>query len=135
MDDVIRAFEEGERGGVASAWGRLDQRVLAHFRAEDRHLIPTLLRSNPRTAAAVLAEHRHLRARLLELGTGVDLHTVNLAMARAFVDELRAHGAHEDRMLYRWADDQASDSVRLPLIQEVDAARSTDSSAASNSST
>jgi hypothetical protein len=98
-------------------------------------LIPPLLASNPRAAAAILAEHRHLRARFVELGTGVDLHIVNLRMVRAFVDELRAHAAHEDRMLYRWADEEAADSVRLPLIQAVGGAPSTDSSAISSSAT
>jgi len=134
LDAVIQAFEGGDREAVAAIWTRFDRQLLAHFAAEERHLIPTLLSSSPRAAAAILAEHRHLRARLVELGAGVDLHIVNLRMARAFIDELRAHAAHEDRTLYRWADEQAADSIRLPLIQAVDAP-STDSSAASNSST
>ena len=135
IDAVIQAFERGERETVAAIWTRFERQFLAHFAAEERFLIPPLLASNPRAAAAILAEHRHLRARFVELGTGVDLHIVNLRMVRAFVDELRAHAAHEDRMLYRWADEEAADSVRLPLIQAVGGAPSTDSSAISSSST
>jgi hemerythrin len=135
LDAVIQAFESGDREAVAAVWTRFDRQLLAHFAAEERYLIPTLLSSSPRAAAAILAEHRHLRARLVELGAGVDLHIVNLRMARGFIDDLRAHAAHEDRTLYRWADEQAADSIRLPLIQAVDAAPSTDSRVASNSST
>jgi hemerythrin len=135
VDAVIQAFERGEREVVAAIWTRFERQFLAHFAAEERYLIPGLLGSNPRAAAAILAEHRHLRARFIELGMGVDLHTVNLRMVRAFVDELRAHAAHEDRMLYRWADEQAADSVLVSLIQAVGGAPSTDSSAISNSST
>jgi hypothetical protein len=46
----------------------------------------------------------------------VDLHLVRLEAARHFVDELRAHARNEDRLLYRWADDQLDDDAQLATI-------------------
>ena len=132
---LIEAVEVGDREGVSVAWTGFEDRLAAHFDAEEQFLIPAILPGNPRVAAAILAEHRHLRARLAELAAGVDLHIVSLRMVRAFIDEIRAHAAHEDRLLYRWADEAAPDSARAPLLQAIGALPSTDSSAASSSST
>lgn len=134
LERVIAAFESGDRSAVSAAWMRLEGRLLAHFDAEEQHLIPMLLRAHPRAATAVLADHRHLRARLAELGAGVNLRVVNVRTARAFFDELRAHAAHEERALYRWADEHAPDSVRASLLQAVEVPR-IDSSADSSAST
>jgi hypothetical protein len=64
----------------------------------------------------VLAEHEEIRARLLELGTGVDLHIVKLDAARAFVDELRAHAEHEEKVLYHWADEHLDEAERASFL-------------------
>jgi len=135
LERLIEAFDVGDRERVSAEWTRFERRLAAHFDAEERFLIPAILPGNPRAAAAILAEHRHLRGRLAELATGVDLYAVSLRMVRAFIDEIRAHAAHEDRLLYRWADEAAPDSVRSPVLQALGALASTDSSAASSAST
>lgn len=80
-------------------------------------MIPALLQVNEREARAISAEHRHIRARLTELGAGVDLHIVRLKTVRAFIDELRAHANHEDKMLYQWADEHLGESDRAILLR------------------
>lgn len=119
LEQVLAAFEANDREGVATSWTRFDAQLLAHLAAEERHLIPALFRVNQRDARSLLEEHRHIRARLTELGAGVDLHIVRLAAARAFIEELRAHARHEDSLLYRWADENVADSDRMELLQAI----------------
>src|SRR5262249_54453386 len=109
LDEVLRAFEAGDRERGATRWTEFDARLLSHMEAEEHHLIPLLMRTNERAARAILEEHKHFRSRLTELGAGVDLHTVRLSAARELIDELKAHSAHEDRMLYSWADKHVDD--------------------------
>jgi hypothetical protein len=53
---------------------------------------------------------------LIELGAGVDLHAIRLDTARAFIDELRAHAKHEDRVLYSWADERVREEDGRSLL-------------------
>jgi hemerythrin superfamily protein len=119
FEELLSAFEENDREGVATTWSEFDRRLLAHMNAEERYLIPSLFRVDPRAARTILEEHRHLRARLTELGAGVDLHVVRLEAARGFVDELRAHARNEDRLLYRWADEHVAEADRKSLLKEL----------------
>lgn len=113
---VLTAFERNDRSAVATAWTEFDARLLAHLEAEERYLIPALSRVNERAARAIIEEHKHLRGRLTELGAGVDLHIVRLDMARQFIEDLRAHARHEDRILYRWADEHFSETERAAAL-------------------
>jgi hemerythrin-like domain-containing protein len=123
LDRVIEAFEDGDRERVATTWTEFDRDLQLHLAAEEQYLVPALLERNRRAAQAVLAEHQHFRARLTELGAGVDLHIVDLRVVRAFVDELRAHARHEDRVLYLGADEQMEEPDRTSLLQAVSLGR------------
>jgi hypothetical protein len=101
---LLDAFAASDREGVARLWAGFDERLARHLDAEERFMIPQLFASRPRDARAILEEHRHIRARLVELGCSVDLHTIRLETVRGFVHELRAHARHEEDALYRWAD-------------------------------
>ena len=113
---VLDAFEADDRQQVAEVWTEFDSRLNAHMDAEERFLIPVLQRRNERAARAILEEHRHFRARLTQLCTEVDLHTVRLHEARGLIDELRAHSAHEDRMLYSTVGSELGPSERSSLF-------------------
>jgi hemerythrin superfamily protein len=117
LTGVLRAFEADDRERIATLWNQFDTRLLAHLKTEEKYLIPALMRLNERAARAILEEHRHFRARLTELGAGVDLHIVRLKTARAFIDELRAHANHEDKMLYQWADEHLPEADRTTLLR------------------
>jgi hemerythrin HHE cation binding domain-containing protein len=113
---LIAAFGAGDREGIARLWAEFDGRVTRHLGAEERLLIPSLLPAHPREAAAFLAEHRHIRARLLDLGGRVDLGIMEFEMASGFIEELRAHARHEDDALYRWADDHLNASEQTAAL-------------------
>jgi hemerythrin-like domain-containing protein len=116
LSRVVSAFEEGDREEVARVWSEFDRALLAHLEAEERHLLPPLMRARPRSANAILREHKMIRDRLTELGAGVDLHVVRLDTAREFIDELRAHARHEEKVFYPWADEHVEDSIRKTLL-------------------
>jgi hemerythrin-like domain-containing protein len=113
---LLAAFEADDREQVAISWTEFDAGLLAHLEAEEKFLIPALFRASERDARAILEEHRHIRARLVVLGAGVDLHIVRLDEASAFIDELRAHAHHEDALMYPWADQRLDVSERQSLF-------------------
>jgi hemerythrin-like domain-containing protein len=116
LEQVLAAFEANDQDSVATSWAKFDTELLAHLDAEERFLIPPLFQVNQRAARTILEEHRHIRTRLTELGAGVDLHIVRLGAARAFIEELRAHARHEDRLLYQWADEYVGEADRGLLL-------------------
>jgi hemerythrin-like domain-containing protein len=117
LERVLAICEDDDREDVAAIWTEFDARLLAHMEAEERYLIPLLHRTNPRACRAILEEHKHFRARLTVLCTEVDLHTIRVHEARAFIDELRAHSAHEDRTLYTLADRELEPAARESLFR------------------
>jgi hemerythrin superfamily protein len=122
LQAVLEAFEANDRERVAATWSEFDKTLLAHMNVEEKYLVPLLLKTKQRAAFAILREHGMIRDRLLELGAGVDLHIVKLDMVRTFIDELRAHARHEDRVLYSWADEHMGDAGRTSLAAIIDAA-------------
>ncbi|HVW24454.1 MAG TPA: hemerythrin domain-containing protein [Polyangiaceae bacterium] len=116
FQQVISAFEAGSREDVDAIWSRFDRELLEHMEAEERCLVPWLFRADQRAARSIIQEHRLIQSRLVELGESVDLHTIRLDVARTFIDELRAHAKHEDRVLYSWADEHVPEEDRRSLL-------------------
>lgn len=117
MSRVLEACESDDREGLATAWTEFDAGLSAHLDTEDKLLIPNLMRTNEREAWAILSEHRHIRTRLVELGTAVDLHAVRLDAARSFIDDLRAHASHEDQVLYQHAEDSLEPEEHASILE------------------
>src|SRR5262245_33839590 len=109
LDSTLRAIEANDRDAIDSKFTEFDCGLRTHLEAEERHLLPALLRSDPRSARAIMAEHRHIRTRLLELASAIDLHTIRFSTANSFAGELRAHASREDALLYQWADEHLGD--------------------------
>ena len=104
LERLIHSLEKGPPPRVSAVWANFEAELLCRSDTEERHLIPDLFEKNPRAARAILEEHKHLRARLAELRAAVGQRQGVLFAARTFADELRAHCAHESRVLYSRAD-------------------------------
>lgn len=102
VEELLVALESDDAHAIASAWSRLEAELLAHFEAEETHLIPELVRTSQRDARVIIGEHRHLRSRISELGATARRHTLRPETARNFISELRAHARNEDRLLYSY---------------------------------
>ncbi len=122
FDEVLAAFRRGDREEAADTFARFERRLERHLDFEDDVMLPAMRRVVPEEAGTLAADHRQIRARLAELGVGVDLHLTRATWVAEFVELLRAHAAREDEVLYQWADDPAVglDHVaalrRLPAI-------------------
>jgi hemerythrin len=108
FDDLVLAFRSGNRDEAAAMFRELERRLEDHLATEDELLLPSLRHADPAEAAALADEHRRIRARLLELGVGVDLHLTRATWVEQFVDLLRSHARREDELLYRWASEPAA---------------------------
>jgi hemerythrin len=119
FDYLLEEFEAGDRAGTQKMWTRFEGGLTAHLNAEEKYLLPIFGKAYPAEAAALLHEHQLIRARVEELGVGVELHLVNLAIARELVETLRAHARREDEMMYGWAEREAGLAELEALASEV----------------
>lgn len=89
-------------------WDAFAHRLLTTIDAEERELLPGFLDAQERDARAIVREHHDLRQRVASvraLLTNDEGPTLGLdAEVDALVASLRAHLAHESRLLYAWAD-------------------------------
>lgn len=119
MGRLLEAFADNDRELVSSLWAEFESGLLAHLEAEEKFMIPILLRVSERDARVLIQEHKHIRTQLSELGIGVDLHLVRLEAARSFINELQAHAQHEDSLLYRRADAELDDGERASIFESL----------------
>jgi hypothetical protein len=97
---------------VRDLWTNFERKLTEHFDVEERSLLADLLAARPREARVILEEHRYLRGRMAQLRA--TLPNLSAAAARTFLDELSAHGNHEERVLYRWAESRAPAAAKEP---------------------
>jgi hemerythrin-like domain-containing protein len=109
LDQLIAAYETNDREIAASAYAEVEHRLFAHFEVEEHALFPEFARTQPAETKRLLEEHRWIRARVEELGVGVDLHATRVGAIRELVQMLRSHASRENALLYRWADQTFSD--------------------------
>jgi hemerythrin-like domain-containing protein len=120
FEDMLNAFEDGMREELSQIWTRFENELQRHMDAEEKFLLPAFARVNATEAEDILAEHQEFRSRLAELGIGVDLHIVRLAVASKFIDRLRAHAHREDELLYQWADESLDEGSRISLLRALE---------------
>jgi hemerythrin-like domain-containing protein len=114
--ELIAAFEADAREDVARLWSDFDVGLRTHLQLEEQHIFPQFGKDHSAEVAALLRDHEHIRAQLLELGVGVDLHMTNDERVERFIDRLRIHAAREDALMYQWAarglEAEAASSIR-----------------------
>ena len=86
---------------------------------EDRELLPALARIDPEEAAALAADHQRLRARLTEVGVGVDLHATRAHDVRELIVDLGKHAWREGELMYRWAGDVFDEPTRRNWLRRL----------------
>jgi hemerythrin-like domain-containing protein len=124
--ELIAAFEADAREDVACLWSEFDVGLRTHLQLEEQHIFPEFGKAHAAEVAALLRDHELIRAQLLELGVGVDLHITNDERVERFIDRLRAHAAREDALMYQWAAHQLPPEADSPIrgwLQKVLAGR------------
>ena len=83
--------------------------VLEHVAAEEEVILPFYELFDAADAALIRADHARIREELTRAGIETDLHAMRVERMKGLVEALRAHSAHEDSVMYPWA------QVHLPL--------------------
>jgi hemerythrin-like domain-containing protein len=117
FERLLEAIESNDRDRIRALWSTFERRLGWHIDLESRALIPELRKENAAEAEWLVNEHESIRRGLLELGTAVDLHMLRYDAARALIEEVREHTAHEDAVLYRWADATLSPNDKMTFAQ------------------
>jgi hemerythrin-like domain-containing protein len=103
FEELIAACRADASDEVRRLWDAFDGALQSHFDLEEQHIFPEVSRVDPKEVAALVREHGQLRAKLLELGIGVDLHLIRTEAVVDFIAALKAHARREDALMYRWA--------------------------------
>lgn len=119
FERLVATFQAGDRDQAAQMFREFERRLETHLALEDDHLVPALAATDRGEAEAIAADHRRLRARVTELGVGVDLHLTRATAVADLVDELRNHASREDAVLYRWADEALDEPTRHTLLERM----------------
>jgi hypothetical protein len=114
---LVVALASNDRAKATQLWTGLESGLVIHMKAEEARLIPALLVARERDTRVLVQEHRHVRARLVDLGSEFALQAVRPNSLRNFIDEMRAHAKTEDRLLYQWADVNMDDAGRTSAIE------------------
>ena len=100
---LLTALDGGDAQRSASAMADLARRLLDHFDREEKQWLPELVTHHAGDARLLVEEHRYIRARLLALRADAARGALRREDARSFVDEVRAHAAHEEAIFQRHA--------------------------------
>ena len=95
---LLEALSRGDIGDIDTEWRSAERGVLDHLQREEHTVLARLFESRPREARALFEDHAYLRRRLVQLRA--TLPRLSLDSVRAFADEVKAHGRHEDAVLY-----------------------------------
>jgi hemerythrin-like domain-containing protein len=114
---VVLAIENEGPEGASTFWAEFARATSHHLDSEEELLIARLLATRPREGRALLAEHHHLRARMVDLSVDFGRGSTRIRTARGFIEELRAHARHEDTVLYEWANQHLTQAECKALFE------------------
>jgi hemerythrin-like domain-containing protein len=123
FDALVQALRADARDEALRLWAAFDDGLCRHMALEEAQLLRALASEDPREAAELLQEHEDIRARLAELGVGVDLHQVGADVVSRFVEQLRRHARREDALAYRWAERNLPPEERRQLEARIGAGK------------
>jgi hemerythrin len=113
------AVEGADGPTIQQVWSEFEGRLLAHLKAEETYLLPSLEGAHLREVARALAEHGRIRRLLADLGIRTDLHTLRKEAADDLVRQLEAHAAWEDGSIYKWAEAELSPRDHSSLLEAI----------------
>jgi hemerythrin-like domain-containing protein len=123
FEQVFSVFEADARDEAVRLWTEFERGLQAHFELEEQCILPELAKVDAAEASELIREHARLRAKLGELGIGVDLHLTRDEAVADFIATLRAHAGREDALMYRFAQSSLPGTTQAALRARLPAAR------------
>jgi hemerythrin-like domain-containing protein len=103
FDALSNAVHADARDDTIRLWAAFDDDLCRHMALEEKYILPVLRQEDAVEAAQLSREHDELRAKLADLGIGVDLHQMRAETVSDFIAQLRRHAQREEALAYRWA--------------------------------
>ncbi len=97
---------------LVTRWCELEAELLDHIAAEEEVILPSYTEHAPGDAKRILDDHARIRELVTPIGVEVELHEMRAARLRRLVEALDAHAAHEDSVMYPWA------QLNLPAVAQ-----------------
>ena len=116
---MVGKFLGGDPDAIRAEWTLMEKQLEAHLRAEEQFILPRFESSYPDEAEQIRLEHKQIRDSLLQLGIDLDLHSLRADAGAAFIQTLRAHAQREERLLYKWAQEELPPGERHLVIENV----------------
>jgi hemerythrin-like domain-containing protein len=123
FEQVLSVFEADARDEAVRLWTDFERGLQAHFELEERYILPELAKVDAAEVSELTRDHARVRAKLGELGVGVDLHLTRNEAVADFIATLRAHVGREDALMYRFAQTSLPERTQAVLRARLPAAR------------
>ncbi len=123
LEKIVAQAREEDPRDFGDAWKTFELNLLSHLHTEEIHVFRAFRHAEPREAEQLLKEHERIRSLLTELSIALDLHCLRADQVAALADEVRAHAAREDLLLYPWAARHLGRVVRDQVLQALAAHR------------
>ena len=130
FDTIVKESACAEPTDLRDAWQTFERQLMAHFDAEEAHVLPAFSWSQPKEAQELLDEHERIRGRLTELAIDLDLHCLKPESVSTLVEELRSHAIREELLFYPWAARQLGKVVGAHLRRALSVGTPQDATAA-----
>jgi hemerythrin-like domain-containing protein len=124
FDALLNALQADAREDALRLWSAFDDGLCRHMTLEETHVLPLLRNHDEREVNELLQEHEQIRAKLAELGVGVDLHEIRVQTVSDFIEQLRRHASREEALAYRWAQQNVAPAQQDEMRKALAAARS-----------
>lgn len=118
FEALLEEMRAGTARSQSNEWTHFEEALFSHFDAEEKYLLPIFEAHDPDAATAVRNEHEAIRAKIRELGIGVDLRNVREQSVRELVQMLRDHAAREEK-LYSFADREAGTDIVQRVLERL----------------
>jgi polyisoprenoid-binding protein YceI/hemerythrin-like domain-containing protein len=113
--DIVELSFDLDTDELRQPWKKFEVGLIRHLDLEEEHVLRPFAAAEPGPAAEILAEHKRVRAALTQLGIDLDLHSLRPEQVQTFVEQLRAHVAREESLIYPWAARQLGAEARTRL--------------------
>jgi hemerythrin-like domain-containing protein len=123
FDRLLDQVHVNDTALADATWSELERGLAGHLEAEEKWIFPAIERALPDETRALRAEHAAIREELAELGVELEIHALREETAERFIATIRAHGAREDDLLYRWADKELAEGPRASVLERLRLAR------------
>jgi len=83
-------------------WVTFEENLFDHMDTEERSLFSVAEQAHRLEIEQLRSEHRRIRHSVVRLSVSIELNTLKKQAIDDLLEELRAHGQHEERSLHRW---------------------------------